>query len=71
VHERFRLFIFKERFGNARLANDALEGTAPEGIVERHRDGYGGVLSSQLHDSVTAALAHRDKSVFFENLAGL
>jgi len=38
--------------------------------VERHGDGGGCSLRLQLHDSVTAALAHGDKSVPFENLAG-
>jgi len=52
------------------LANDALESAAPEGIVERHGDGDGCPLHLQLHDSVTAALAHGDKSVPFENLTG-
>jgi hypothetical protein len=52
------------------LANDALESTAPEGIVERHGDGDGCSLSLQLHDSVTAALTHGNKSAPFENLAG-
>jgi hypothetical protein len=52
------------------LANDAQEGAAHEGIVEGDRDGGGGSPRLQLHDSMTAALAHSDKSAPFENLAG-
>jgi hypothetical protein len=52
------------------LADDALESTAHELIVERHGDGDGGPLRLQLHDSVTAALAHGDKSAPFEDFAG-
>jgi len=52
------------------LANDALESAALEGIVERHGDGDGCSFCLQLHDSMTAALAHGDKSAPFEDLAG-
>jgi hypothetical protein len=60
----------KQRLGEARLADDALESAATEGIVERYRDSDCGPFRMQLHDSVTAALAHGFKSVAFENLAG-
>lgn len=52
------------------MANDALEGSAHEGIVEWNGDGDGGFLRLQLHDAVTATLAHGDKSASFKNLAG-
>jgi hypothetical protein len=52
------------------LANDALESAAPEGIVKRHWDGDGCPFCLQLHDAVTTALAHGDKSAPLEDLAG-
>jgi hypothetical protein len=52
------------------LANDALESAAPEEIVERHGDGDGCSFCLQLHDSVTAALAHSSKSVALKNGTG-
>jgi hypothetical protein len=64
------LFRFKQRFGQTGLADDALQCAAPEGIMKRHGDGNGRPLRLQLHDPVTAALAHSDESVLFENLAG-
>lgn len=66
---RYGLLIFKDRLVEAGLANDALESTAPEGIMEWDGDGNGCPVPLQLHDSVAAALAHSDKSVPFENLA--
>jgi len=42
--ERCRLFRFKQRFGQARLTDDALKGAAPERIVERDRDCNGATL---------------------------
>lgn len=42
------------------MADDALESAAHERIVERDGDGDGCPLRLQLHDSVTAALAHSD-----------
>jgi len=65
-----RLLIFKQRFDQTRLANNALQSAAPEGIMERHGDGDGCPAGLQLHDAVTAALTHCDESVRFENLAG-
>jgi hypothetical protein len=38
--------------------------------VERNGDGNGFSFRIQLHDLVTAALAHNDKSAPFEDLAG-
>jgi len=64
--QRRILFGFKQRFGEARLADDALQSAAPEGIVKRHRDGDGGPIFLRLHDSMAAALANRNKSVLFE-----
>jgi len=63
-----RLFSFKQRLGQARLPDDALESAAPEGVVERYGDGNGRALTLQLHDAMTAALAYRGESVPFENL---
>ena len=52
------------------MANDALEGAAQEGIVERNGYSDGCSLRLQLHDAMTAALAHGDKTIHFEYLAG-
>jgi hypothetical protein len=68
--ERYRLFTFKQRPIEAGLANDVLESATHEWIVERNGDGNGCSLRLQLHNSVTAALAHGDESASFKNLAG-
>ncbi len=52
------------------MANDVLESATHEWIVERNGDGNGCSLRLQLHNSVTAALAHGDESASFKNLAG-
>ncbi len=65
------LFAFKQRFGETRLADNALECAAPEGIVERNRDGDRGPFRLELHDAMASTLADCDKSVLFENPANL
>jgi hypothetical protein len=52
------------------LADDALESATHEGIVERNGNGNGCSLRLQLHNTVTAALAHGDESAPFENFTG-
>ena len=52
------------------MTNDAQESATHEWIVERNGDGSGCSLLLQLHNSVTAALAHGDKSALSEYLAG-
>jgi len=66
-----RSFVLKQRLGESRLPNDALEGAPPERIVERHRDGDRGPFRLELHDAVASALADCDKSMLFENPADL
>jgi len=68
--EKYRLFAFKQRPVETGLADDALQSAAHKGIVERNGDGDGCPLRLQLHNSVTASLAHGNKSAPFENLAG-
>jgi hypothetical protein len=63
--------VLKQRPVEAGLADDALEGTAAKGSVEGYWDGDRGSFCLQLHDAVTAALAHGHKSRTFENLAGI
>jgi hypothetical protein len=70
VPERERLIAFKQRLVEARLANDAQQSAAYEGILERHGNGDRRPFRLQLHDSVTAALPNGDKSLPFQNLAG-
>jgi hypothetical protein len=52
------------------LADDALESATHEGIMEQNGDGDSCLLRLQLHDAVTAALAHGDESAPFENFTG-
>ena len=63
--EKYSLFVFKQRLVETRLADNALESATPEGVVDRHGDGDGCALRLQLHDTVTAALAHGDKTAPF------
>jgi hypothetical protein len=65
-----RLFAFKQRPIEAGLADYALKSATHEWIVEWNGNGDGCPLRLQLHNTVTAALAHGDKSTPFENLAG-
>lgn len=54
---------FKDGFCEAGLADDALERTAPEGIVEWDRDGNCSPFLLELHDAMTSTLAYNDESV--------
>src|ERR1700722_4576724 len=63
------LFRLKQRFGETRLADDALDCAAPQGVVQRHRHGDGRPFTLELHDAMASALAHRYKSVPLKYLA--
>jgi hypothetical protein len=53
------------------LPDDAQQSTGADGIVERNRNRNGCPLCPLLHDTVTAALARREETVLFANLANL
>jgi hypothetical protein len=53
------------------LADDALKGAAPERVVQWHRNRNRGPLSLQLHNPMTAALTHSDKTAAFQNFADI
>lgn len=61
--------MLEQRFGKTRLPNDALESAAPEGFVERNRDGDCGVFGLELHDAMASTLAYGNKSMLFQNPA--
>jgi hypothetical protein len=58
---------FKQRFGKARLPDDALKSAAPEGIVEWNRDGNCSPIFLELHNAMTSTLADCGESVVLKN----
>ena len=55
---------FKQRFREFRLPNDASQGSTPDRIVKRNRNGYCRFLQALLHDPVAALLPGCGESVF-------
>jgi hypothetical protein len=68
---RSLVFGFEQRPREFRLSNDAPQGSTPDRIVKRHRDGYRRALPVLLHDSVAALLTDCGKSMLFENPTNL